>query len=59
MERLHIVPVIWTNPAERGILGLVTRYASARYDWFMTKHAAYYIREARLYMYRQTGPRAP
>jgi hypothetical protein len=45
------VPAIWTNPVERGALGLVTRHASAHFDWLMVKHAAYHLREVRLYTY--------
>jgi len=51
--------VLWTNPVERGIIGLVTRYASARYDWFMVRYAAHFILEAKPYTDGQLGSRAP
>lgn len=59
MEHLYIMSLMWTNPVERGMVGLVTRYAAARYDWFMMRRAAYHIHDAKLYMHGHLGRRAP
>lgn len=40
---------IRTNPKERAAAGLVTRYDAGRFDWYVMRHAARYIRKARPY----------
>jgi hypothetical protein len=44
---------------ERAAAGLITGYSAGRFDWYMTRHAARCIRDARAYPPQQARKGKP